>query len=107
MLSYNLKFDVVVVVVAEGCCKNSPISPASLTISSCWANWFANCGFGWAEIPVIESMKDTFLELLEPSDLDEDFFRSIIGLDNTEVNGKLWLEATKKIREINLAVLVL
>ena len=50
-------------------------------------------------------MKDTFLELLEPSDLDEDFFRSIIGLDNTEVNGKLWLEATKKIREINLAVL--
>ena len=77
-------------------CKNSPSSPASLTISSSLASWLSNWGFGCAtDFPLSSLINETFLELFEPSDLAvDDFFRRS-GFDSTEVKGKLWLEALR------------
>ena len=40
-------------------------------------------------------MNEIFLEGFEPSDFDEDFLRS--GLDKTDANGKLWLDALREL----------
>ena len=78
---------------------NSPISPASLTISSCACNSRSNLGSGRAGAPVNSSTNDTFLdvadETIAPSDLDElfleftsdEFLRDEFA--NAEVKGKL------------------
>ena len=70
--------------------KNSPISPASLTISSCTCNSRSNLGSGWAEAPVASFItKETFLlDGAAPSDLEE-FFREDALEARAEVKGKL------------------
>ena len=55
---------------------NSPISPASLTISNCACNSRSNLGSGRAGAPVNSSTNDTFLDVADataPSDFDELF----------------------------------
>ena len=68
--------------------KNSPISPASLTISSFTCNSRSNLGSGLADTPVTSSItNETFLEDgAAPSDLDE-FLRD--ELARAEAKGKL------------------
>ena len=54
---------------------NSPISPASRTISSCDLSLSSKAGSGLADFPVSSSMNETRRDAADPSECDADGFR--------------------------------
>ena len=73
---------------------NSPISPASRTISSWVLRRSSKVGSGLADFPVSSSKNETRRDDADPSECDDDGFRPF-DVTSADWSGRLWLDSRR------------